>query len=176
MKLKCKVDNNGGAYLALIDPESNEHRKSATIAPGQEIECVFDEVTDPAKVSFGDVVASEGDEQPDNPAAGEGADTAGEDTPEEGEGEESDERVVPAGLAPGRMVTVRHPDGYDAPAVVIATSTSISDGAPELSSPSAVHVTVFTTEGAGCYPALDIPQALEGDDIPAGTWRWPERV
>lgn len=112
--------------------------------------------------------------------------------------------ATPSGLTITRMVVYRSRTGnYDVPAVVNCTVDTIDPKGvelghvPALSSPSHVHLTVFTpgkpgmrreaddfeTEPvarsenvAGCYQEWDIPMAEEGEEIPAGSWRWPVRV
>jgi hypothetical protein len=123
------------------------------------------------------------------------------------EAPEVDEAVeIPAGLGIARAVIYRSKTGkYDLPAVVTATVATLDpEGVslghvPELTSPSRVHLTVFTcgkqgtsrdgnpvnNEAAGgSYQEFNIPQFVveeigadeEPAEIVAGTWRWPERV
>lgn len=113
---------------------------------------------------------------------------------------------IPAGLAIGRAVTYRSKTGsYDLPAVVTATIATLDPTGvelghvPPLTAADHVHLTVFTCgkqgtsrEGnpvnneaaGGSYQEFDIPQFVVPElgaedaavEIPAGTWRWPERV
>lgn len=76
MILKCKVSNEGEAYLALIDPETKEHKKTATIAPGSEVSITLDDVDSPDGVSFGEVLET------DTEPADQGSTEAAADTPE----------------------------------------------------------------------------------------------
>ncbi len=110
------------------------------------------------------------------------------------------EGAAPAipGLTITRMVKYRSKTGnYDLPAVVTATTETLDpEGVdlghvPPLTDASHVHLTVFTCgkqgtarEGhminlqaaGGTYQEFDIPWAGEGDEIPPGSWRFPERV
>lgn len=116
-----------------------------------------------------------------------------------------DGEKMPAGLGIGRVVIYRSKTGkYDLPAMVTATVSSLDpEGVelghvPPLSSASHVHLTVNTCgkpgtarEGnavnkdaaSGTYQEFDIPgyagpaaDLPEGEEIPPGSWRWPERV
>lgn len=188
MKVKFKVDADSGAgYVAVIDPSTGEHRKSATLSKGQELELVLPGVTSADRVELSDVVDS---------GAGEAAETLHGGQQDDG---------TPAGLAIGRMVIYRSRTGdYDCPAVVTATTGTLNPKGvelghvPALSDPSNVHLTVLTPgkpgmrrgaedfksesehgrseNVAGTYQEWDIPQAKSGLEPEPGTWRWPERV
>ena len=105
----------------------------------------------------------------------------------------------------GRIVIYRSRTGdYDVPAIVTATTDTLNPKGveaghiPPLTSPSHVHLTVFTAgkpglrQGAedfkvtseqpvsenvaGCYQEWDIPEDATRDaEVPPGTWRWPTR-
>lgn len=95
MRLKIQVDReSGAAYVAAIDPTTNEHRKSATVGKGQELEIdLGDTVVKAESIGFGDVVDSQsgdtveqtpGGEAPQEPAdkpggGNEGSSNAGQD-------------------------------------------------------------------------------------------------
>lgn len=200
MKLKVKVDADSGVtYLAAIDPSTGEHRKSATLTKGQEVEVTLPTVEDESGIEFGEVVASDveepaepGTDEPDGP---EEPPAPEPDTPDDGDG-------FPAGLAIGRIVIYRSKTGkYDLPAIVNATTATLDpEGVelghvPQLDGPVNVHLTAFTCgkEGTsregevvnneaagGSYQEFNIPQFVstgaDGEEIPAGTWRFPERV
>lgn len=190
MKLKVKVDvGNGEAYLAVIDPSTGEHRKSATVKPGQELELTLPDVHDEGGIEFGDVVVS------DKPADEQPADTPepdappAEEKPEDAQPQEAGE--IPAGLAIGRVVIYRSKTGnYDLPAIVNCTTATLDpEGVklrhvPQLDYLDCVHLTVFTCGAAGgSYQEFNIPMsgfspatATDGDEPQPGTWRWPERV
>lgn len=91
MKLKVKVDaESGAAYIAVIDPRTGDHVKSATVSPGQEVELTFADVHDAAGIEFGEPVAS-GVDAPAEPPAGGGeqppAPTGGDGSGDQGGGE-----------------------------------------------------------------------------------------
>jgi hypothetical protein len=60
-----------------------------------------------------------------------------------------------------------------------------SGDVPELTSPKRVHLTVISPflgedNKGGTFQAFNVPLAPteipEGEQVPNGTWRWPERV
>lgn len=103
----------------------------------------------------------------------------------------------------GRIVIFRSRTGnYDVPAIVTATVDTLNPAGvaaghvPDLSSPTHVHLTVFTPgkpgmrggagdflvesehgrseNVAGCYQEWDVPaDATRDAEVPPGTWRWP---
>lgn len=221
MEVKVRASANG-AYADVIQPPAERDGKiegeptvvsSTAIAPGEELTLKVPGATDPSQIEVGDVVAT-----PEQPAAEEGgSDQGGEEQPAEGGGtpepepeapaaeEPQQDNGMPAGLAIGRVVIYRSKTGkYDLPAIVNATQATLDpEGVqlghvPELSTPDAVHLTVFTCgkEGTsregnvvnneaagGSYQEFNIPMsgfspatATEGDEPQPGTWRFPERV
>lgn len=201
MKLKVRQTAEA-AVLDLINPgvdgAEDTVLSSRTIAPGQECEITLPDVHEEAGVQIGDVV--ETPETPAPPAEG-GGEQGGGEQPAEGGGtteeppapeEPKDTSEIPEGLAPGRVVTFRSAQtGIDLSAVVGGTVASVpqsvidSGDVPELTSPKRVHLTVISPflgedSKGGTFQAFNVPQAPteipEGEEIPNGTWRWPERV
>ncbi len=68
MKAKFQIDDNGEGYVALIDPSTKEHKKSATLSKGQEVTLTMPGVTDASEVEFSDVAVSESATQTGEPA------------------------------------------------------------------------------------------------------------
>jgi hypothetical protein len=69
MKLKVQVDDDGGAYVAAIDPESGEHRKAATVGKGETLDLRFPGATSVDEVEFGSVHVTGSDQpEPEQPA------------------------------------------------------------------------------------------------------------
>lgn len=185
MKIKVRVDEAGNAYVGVIDPRSGDHKKSVAVNKCQEVVLSLPSVHDENGVEIDEVIdcdtgeiAEKAPESPQEPAPAEGGGEGDQSAsaPAEGEGE------LPAGLGIGRLVTFRHPDGLDLPAVVNVTRETINqfptNAIEGLSSPSAVHLTVFCPSGGGGYPGFNIPQEIlgDGDSEPSpGCWRWPER-
>lgn len=187
MKLKVKVDTGtGSVYVAAINADG-EHRKSATLEKGQELEIELMGI-DEGGIVFGDLVTEEAEETPATentvdagaPAGGEGEtpesptdpESPGPDasvtTPEKAEPASSDERPK---ATPGRIVLFRAEEGVDVPAIVSATEEG--DGNP-------LTLTLFPKSGPvvidGVLEAGQSPAAAHDGDEPAvGTWRWPER-
>jgi hypothetical protein len=201
MKLKVRQTAEA-AVLDLINPgvdgAEDTVLSSRTIGQGQECEITLPDVHDEAGVQIGDVVATPETPAPEAPAGG--GDQGGGEQPAEGGGdtpteppapeEPKDTSEIPAGCAPGRVVTFRSAEsGIDLAAVVNGTIASIPQAAidsgdvPELTSPKRVHLTVFSPflgedSRGGSFQAFNVPLAAEGDgaEIANGTWRWPERV
>lgn len=173
MKFKLQVDaESGAAYFAIIDPTTNEHKKSVYVEKGQEVEGTLAGITDAGNVEIGEVVGNvtEGQDQPAEGGAEE-PDAPEPDAPA-AEGSQKEEGDVDplAGLTIGRIVTFREPGGGDWPAIITATSKTTG----ELED-STVHLTAFCSGGSGSFPALDVRKAPEGGEIQDNTWRWPER-
>ncbi|HXR30821.1 MAG TPA: hypothetical protein VN752_06740 [Solirubrobacterales bacterium] len=86
MKLKVKVDANGVAYVAAIDPSTGEHRKSTTVPQGQEVELTIPAVNDANGIEFGEVVSSDAEAPAEEPQGGGEAPQGGESGGEQPEG------------------------------------------------------------------------------------------
>jgi hypothetical protein len=214
--MKIKVRGTAeGAVADIIQPPAERDGQvvgeptvvsSTAIAAGDELTLTVPSLTDPAQIEVGDVVTT-----PEQPAAEEGGSEPDGGTPEPAEPDEpaaeepQEDSGSPAGLAIGRVVIYRSKTGkYDLPAIVNCTTATLDpEGVklghvPELSTPDAVHLTVFTCgkEGTsregnvvnneaagGSYQEFNIPMsgfspatATEGDEPQPGTWRFPERV
>jgi len=221
MQIKIRAEADGGATTWIVDPSAQDgggetvHDSTRNLEPGQEITITAVDAHEASALEIGDVVTPdveqpvEGGEQADVAAASDtpaGDSTAQRDEAEAPESEVEEAAEIPAGLAIGRAVTYRSKTGkYDLPAVVTATVATLDpEGVslghvPELTSPSRVHLTVFTCGKAGTsrgdnpvnneaaggsYQEFNIPQFVveeigadqEAAEIVAGTWRWPERV
>jgi hypothetical protein len=200
-----------GAYADVIQPPAEAGGEptvvsSTAIATGDELTLRVPSATDPTQIEIGDVVETpaapvedggtpaepEAPVDPPAPEGGGGEPPAPDPQPDppapEGDAE------LPAGLAVGRVVTLRSVEsGVDLPAVVTATTETLDQAAieagkvPELTSPKRVHLTVFSPfladeDRGGAFQAFNVPQfvAPTGDgsatEIVAGTWRFPERV
>jgi hypothetical protein len=180
-----------GAVADFIQPggEGTEDTvlNSVTVVVGKELDVNVPSATDPAQLEYGDVVDTP--ETPAEPPAEGGGNGGGGEEPAEGGGDTSE---IPEGCAPGRIVTFRSAEsGVDLSAVIGGTVASVpqsvidSGDVPELTSPKRVHLTVISPflgedSKGGTFQAFNVPQAPvevpEGEEIPNGTWRWPERV
>jgi hypothetical protein len=202
MKLKVRQTAEA-AVLDLINPgvdgAEDTVLSSRTIGQGQECEITLPDVHEEAGVQIGDVVDTPDAPAPETPAEG-GGDQGGGEQPADGGGTEEppapeepkDTSEIPAGCAPGRVVTFRSAEsGIDLAAVINGTIASLPQAAidsgdvPELTSPKRVHLTVFSPflgedSRGGTFQVFNVPLAPteipEGEEIPKGTWRWPERV
>lgn len=187
MKLKVR-ETADAAILDFINPgvdgAEDTVLSSREIAQGEEITITLPDVHEEAGVQIGEIEAT-----PETPTPDGGGEQGGGEQPAEGGGDTSE---IPEGCAPGRIVTFRSAQsGIDLAAVIGGTIASLPQAAidsgdvPELTSPKRVHLTVispFLGEGSkgGTFQAFNVPQAPpgipEGEEIPNGTWRWPERV
>jgi hypothetical protein len=161
MKLKVQSNADSGAvYVAAIDDETGEHRATATLNKGEEVELNVPGV-DVSSVEFGattgDVDEAKASAEPDG------------GTPEAVPEPDNDE---PAGGTPaegtpaqsptiGRIVTYRSSPTVDYPAIV--TAVEEGEGFP-------LTLTVF--EVAGPFVVFGCLETV-GDEPAAGTWRWP---
>lgn len=92
MKLKIQNPVDGPTYVAIVDSETGEHKKAVEVGPNQEVDADLETVTDASQVSFGSVVdrevgaptpdvpvptPSEGDQNGEQPAQGDGTEGEG---------------------------------------------------------------------------------------------------
>jgi hypothetical protein len=103
MKILFMIDANGIGYVAAIDPSTEEHRKAATVQPGQQVtlDVAPDVVLSADQIGFGDVVDSEAGETGETGEAA-GPTTGGEEAKEPadkpgGGNEGSPEGALPTG-------------------------------------------------------------------------------
>ncbi len=201
--MKIKVRGTGeGAVADIIQPGTDGAEDtvltSIAVVTGKELDLTLPRVTAIEQVEYGEVVdtpdavppAEGGGEQPAE-GGGDGGGTPEEPAPPAAE-EPKDTSEIPEGCAPGRIVTFRSTQsGVDLSAVIGGTVASLPQAAiesgavPELTSPKRVHLTVISPflgedSKGGTFQAFNVPQAPteipEGEEIPNGTWRWPERV
>lgn len=130
MKLKVKVDaNSGAAYIAAIDPSTGEHRKSTTVAQGQEVELNIPEVADAAGIEFGEPT----DTQVEEPAPGGGEEQPGGEQPPAGEGDQGGGEAPPTTSAASELplyaIANSDADGFTAPEGFVASGLETPEGA-----------------------------------------------
>lgn len=197
-RMKIKIRGTGeGAVLDIIQPGADGAEdtvlNSVAVLAGKELDVTLPgvtDVTDHSQIEYGEPVDTSAPEPAEPPAGGEGEAPAEEPAPPAEEPKDTSE--IPEGCAPGRIVTFRSPEsGVDLSAVIGGTIASVpqavidSGDVPELTSPKRVHLTVISPflgedSKGGTFQAFNVPQAPaevpEGEEIPKGTWRWPERV
>jgi hypothetical protein len=158
MKLKVQVSPEGAAYVAVIDPSTNEHRKSAEVGSSQELEISLPNVHDAAEVEFGEVVDTAA-EQPGggNEGSAQGGETAeppageGEQPPAgSGDGEQGGGEQPPAGEGEGEQPAPTTSEASEKPLYVISGDEVPADFvASGLETPSGETLFHFAGDAAG---------------------------